>query len=124
MILYMACTNDKYELPVCISEDSTEIDRILGKAKGNTLCCISRSKSGVSKDAGRYKFERIEIDDDPEFAEKAVCAYCGKEFLFYHNGSGRPRKYCSDHTEKKYSSIVHKRKMKAKALGLESEKAE
>lgn len=112
MVLYMCCTNDKYELPICISEDSTEIDRIMGRTKGNTLCCISRSKSGIYKEKGRYKFERIEIEDDPEFAEKRVCEYCGKEFLFYPHASGRPRKFCDEHKDKKYASIARRNRIK------------
>lgn len=119
MVLYMCSRNDEYEFPICVSETSAEIDRIMGFCEGYTLSNISRQKSGaITEEKSKYKLERIEIDDDFEFATTTTCAFCGKEFKYFPHPGAKPRIFCDEHSNKKYAARLayqrKKEKMKEK----------
>lgn len=125
MVLYMCCTNDKYELPLCVSDDSNEIDRKMGFCHGYTLSCISRIKSGeMTLENARYKFERVEVEDDPEIMKVGVCRFCGREFFYAPHGGSKPRTFCDEHQAEKYKNLTRyrekaeerRRAKKAKAM--------
>ena len=110
MILYMCCTNDKYELAVCVNEDANEIDRKMVFCHGYTLTCISNQKNGKrTNEFAPYKFERVEVEDDEEFFSIGVCKFCGKEFKYIHRPGCTHRRFCNEHNNKKYNAIVRYR---------------
>ena len=63
MILYMAVSEDKYELPIAVAASAYELGQIIG-VKTNTIWThISLARSGKIK---KQRYFRIEIEEDPK----------------------------------------------------------
>ena len=68
-VLYLACTPDRYELPVCVSDDLDEVSRYTGVKKSSILQSIARNARRIRTGMplrgygkpGEYRFYRIEI---------------------------------------------------------------
>lgn len=60
MVLYLAVSKDKYELPIAVADSPYELDKMLGLGKGTVLSHISFIKSGRLK---RQKYFRVEVED-------------------------------------------------------------
>lgn len=59
MVLYMKVTNDKYQLPVAVTDTVKELAEILGTTQNVINSSLSRQKAG--KGTGTYY--RVEVDD-------------------------------------------------------------
>lgn len=60
MVLYMAVSQDQYELPIAVADSEREIERMLNLGKGTVATHISLFQSGKLK---KQKYFRVEIDD-------------------------------------------------------------
>lgn len=60
MILYMAVTPDKYELPITVENTLFDLAEMFGTTSSTILTSISRNKSGKRRGA---KFVKVEVDD-------------------------------------------------------------
>lgn len=65
MALYLAVSQDRYELPVAVADSERELERMLNLGKGTVTSHISLFKSGRLK---KQKYFRIEIDDKEDMA--------------------------------------------------------
>ena len=65
MKLYMAMTNDKYELPVAVAEKKSELARMMGRELSVVVNSLRRSKT-VKNPTGKYKWAEVEVEDDDE----------------------------------------------------------
>lgn len=65
MKLYMAITNDKYELPVAVAERKSELARMMGRELSVVVNSLRRSKT-VKNPTGKYKWAEVEVEDDDE----------------------------------------------------------
>ena len=61
-ILYMLVTNDRFELPLCVTESSTELSRFLGFAQSTrTASRLSQAPDGMVCTMDRkYKYMRLD----------------------------------------------------------------
>ncbi len=59
--LYLAVTNDEYELPVCVSDCLKEFSDMIGISKHGVLNAISRGSVSLN---GKYRIIKIEVEDD------------------------------------------------------------
>ena len=57
--LWMAVTEDKYELPIAVSDTCAELARKVGRENSTVKSLVSRS---LSK-GGKCKYIKVEIDD-------------------------------------------------------------
>ena len=62
MVIYMAVTRDKYELPVYMEESMTDLGKLVGLHKS----VISKHVNGKLKRSigSEYKYVKVEVDDD------------------------------------------------------------
>ena len=65
MKLYMAMTNDKYELPVAVAEKKSELARMMGRELSVVVNSLRRSKT-VKNPTGKYKWAEVEVEDEDE----------------------------------------------------------
>ena len=65
MKLYMAITNDKYELPVAVAERKSELARMMGRELSVVVNSLRRSKT-VKNPTGKYKWAEVEVEDEDE----------------------------------------------------------
>lgn len=66
MKLYMAVTNDRYQLPLGVSEDPGELAKMLGVKRQTILCDLCPSRKHRSKEKKRdYKVVRIRMEEEP-----------------------------------------------------------
>lgn len=57
--LYLYVTNDKYELPLFVSEDPQEVARVAGTTRNSVFSSITRyEKKGI-----KTRFRRVKIND-------------------------------------------------------------
>lgn len=63
MVLYLAVSADKYELPTAVADSGYELERMLGLRRGSVACHISYAKYGRVK---RQRYFKIVIDDEEE----------------------------------------------------------
>lgn len=59
--LYIAVSEDKYELPIAVAENEEELCRILGLKNGTIRTHIYRARKGIIK---KQKYFRVEIDNE------------------------------------------------------------
>lgn len=62
MKLYMAMTNDKYELPVAVAEKKSELARMMGRELSVVVNSLRRSKT-VKNPTGKYKWAEVEVEE-------------------------------------------------------------
>ena len=90
MFLYLACTPDKYELPLYVADSAGEMAEYLG-VPVNTVYKMTSRKRRHDRDGRKYKTDKLQLmristeEDDP------LCAMCGKPFVRYQ----RQQIYCS-----------------------------
>lgn len=68
-VLYLACTPDRYELPVCVSDNLDELSQCTGVKKESIMQGIARNAKRVKAGnplrgygrPGEFRFYRIEI---------------------------------------------------------------
>lgn len=62
-VLYVVCTNDKYELPLYVCDTSVELSRQLHYSNCAVSASLSRSHTGVCRTKNRkYKYYRMDSD--------------------------------------------------------------
>ena len=67
MKLYMAVTADKYELPLCVSEQALDVARYLGISRDRVVNLASKYKKDKETYNGRsrgYNIIKIEVEDE------------------------------------------------------------
>ena len=57
--VYMLVTEDKYELPLMVTDTAQEMARKLGLCKDSVASAICKAK----KDGRKCKYVRVELDD-------------------------------------------------------------
>ena len=65
MVLYMAVTSDKYELPIAVADSPLELGEMLGRSRNTILSAISHAKRWGS----RCCYVRVDLDDGKEKQE-------------------------------------------------------
>ena len=63
MVLYLAVSTDKYELPIAVAGSAFELERLLGLGRGTVISHISKVRHGTLR---KQKYLKIEIDDEEE----------------------------------------------------------
>lgn len=67
--VYMAVTNDKYELPLAIGDNMSDIARTMGVDRS---CVCKQIKGAVKgKYKKRFKFVRVYVEDDSRDENKS-----------------------------------------------------
>lgn len=61
MVLYVAVSQDKYELPIAVADSARELARMLGVDKCTVSCHITLAKQGKIK---KQKYFKVEVEDD------------------------------------------------------------
>lgn len=61
MMLYLAVTNDEYELPVAVADSKSELARMTGIATSNQIRIMKRMKVGKAY-RGRFLVYEVEVD--------------------------------------------------------------
>lgn len=61
MVLYLAVSQDKYELPIAVADSTRELGRMLGVDKCTVSCHITLANQGKLK---KQKYFRVEVEDD------------------------------------------------------------
>lgn len=106
MVLYLACTPDKYELPVFVCDTAEEMAAYMGMSKQSIWQMVSRKRKydrdGKPGNGGRLHLFRVDPDE-----KTPVCAECGAAFKRrQHNQT-----YCSPRCRSAMASrVVKKRK--------------
>lgn len=59
MVVYIAHTMDKYELPIAVADSAQELAKILGTTSNSILSSISHEK----KDGKRRRYKKIVVED-------------------------------------------------------------
>lgn len=59
--LYLAVSEDEYELPIAVAGSAQELERLLGLGKGTVSSHISHAKSRKRK---RQRYFKIEIEEE------------------------------------------------------------
>lgn len=59
--VYMATTNDIYELPCCV-ETAREVAAFVGLTIGSFYCAISRK----TRNCNRYHIYKVEVEDEEQ----------------------------------------------------------
>lgn len=105
MFLYLACTPDKYELPLFVADSAEEMAEYLG-VPVNTVYKMTSRKRRQDRDGRKYKASKLQLmristeEDDP------LCAMCGKPFVRYQ----RQQIYCSPTCRKAMAYRIIKEK--------------
>ena len=60
MVLYIAVTKDKYELPVAVADSVGELSQMTGATKNSILSCISHGK----RDGRHSQYHKVVDEDD------------------------------------------------------------
>lgn len=60
MIIYMKVTNDKYQLPVAVTDTIKELAELFNTTSNVISASISRQRSGK----GKGTYYRVEVDDN------------------------------------------------------------
>lgn len=63
MKLYVVTENDKYELPVAVSERMTEIAKMLGRDLSTISNAFKRAKT-VKNPTGKYRYVIVEYEEE------------------------------------------------------------
>lgn len=63
MNIYMAVTNDKYELPVAFGETLSELASMVGSNPSNISRNIKNYKT-AKRHWGKYRYVKVEIEDE------------------------------------------------------------
>ena len=61
MILYIAMTRDKYQLPMAVAETTEELARMMGVSGSTIRSHLSKVKSGIVK---KPRYEKVVIEKD------------------------------------------------------------
>lgn len=61
--LYMAVTNDEYELPIIVTDTMTEMARIMGKQRTSISKSMSRHGDANYRPSGRVRYVMVEMND-------------------------------------------------------------
>lgn len=69
-IVYMLCSNDKFELPVLVSENLKEIADYIGTTTGVCASNLSRKKPTIGR-AGKLKLEKVYLPIDSRRSKNA-----------------------------------------------------
>lgn len=88
MVLYIACTPDKYELPLFVAESPAELGEMLGMSRERVMQYISRTTMNNRRGKPMPKmlhFYKVVTEDGER------CEYCRRLF---HPPNNR-QKYCS-----------------------------
>jgi ribosomal protein L37AE/L43A len=79
MVLYLAVTPDKYELPLYVAESAREMAAYLGVSEGAVYKMVLLHRRydqiGRKKSSDRPKLMRISVEED-----EPTCEMCGKPF--------------------------------------------
>ena len=79
MVLYLACTPDKYELPVFVCDTPDEMAAFMGMTKQSIYQMVSRKRKyerdGKPGNGGRLHLFRVDFG-----ADRVNCAGCGVQF--------------------------------------------
>ena len=67
MTVFMAVTGDRFELPLCVANNATEMARYTGSSRSDVYRIIRRN----SKTRQGYRILKIDIDDDETQKESA-----------------------------------------------------
>ena len=62
--LYMAVTNDEYELPVAVSDRLCEVARMTGKRRCNVSKMLARKDDETYNPTGLYRYIVVEVDEE------------------------------------------------------------
>ena len=103
MVLYMAVTPDKYELPLCVAESVAELGEMLGKTPKTVQEMVS--KHTRKPPMHTPKLVRVVCE------EQCVCPICGALF----EKKDKRRKYCSVKCRNRASSKRASEKRRAKS---------
>lgn len=60
MVIYMAVTMDKYELPIALADSAVELAKMCNTSVNNIYSCISKVQSGKYK---KSKFIKVKIEE-------------------------------------------------------------
>lgn len=66
MVLYIAVTRDKYELPIAVADSASELARMLGVKSGTVYRSINKVDEGISK---KSMYHRVVVEEDNEMEE-------------------------------------------------------
>ena len=61
MKLYLAVTNDEYEMPIAVCDNATDLAKACGVSKGTIFSEISRNNTSAK---AKRKYLRIEVDEN------------------------------------------------------------
>lgn len=61
MILYIAVTRDKYQLPMAVAETTEELARMIGASNSTIRSHLYKVKSGIVK---KPRYEKVVIEED------------------------------------------------------------
>lgn len=61
MVLYLAVSLDRYELPIAVADSARELEQMLGLGRGTVVSHISKVKQGRLK---KQKYFRVEIEEE------------------------------------------------------------
>ncbi len=65
MNIYMAVTNDKYELPVAFGETLSELASMVDSNPSNISRNIKKYKT-AKRHLGKYRYVKVEIEDEEQ----------------------------------------------------------
>lgn len=68
MVLYMAVTNDVYELPVAVADSPKELAEMLGSDRNTISSTISHAK----RRGGRSRYIKVVVDDETDGEDDLV----------------------------------------------------
>ncbi len=61
MVLYLAVSQDKYELPVAVTDNALELSRLMGVSENIIYAQLSNAKKGKVK---RQKYFRVVVEEE------------------------------------------------------------
>lgn len=64
--LYLLVTQDKYELPLAVTDTQEELARIAGVTAGTVMSSLSRNKHSKKPRKSKYRVVWVPRDDDKE----------------------------------------------------------
>ena len=105
MALYLACTPDKYELPIYVTESAKEMADFLDVSVNTVYKMVSRKRrydrEGREKNGGKVHLFHVETE-----GEQKSCPTCGETFL---RRSGK-QIYCSNKCRQRMAYAIIKAK--------------
>ena len=105
MALYLACTPDKYELPICVTESAKEMAEFLDVSVNTVYKMVSRKRrydrEGREKNGGKVHLFHVETE-----GEQTICPSCGEAFLRRHI----QQVYCSNKCRQRMAYAIIKAK--------------